>query len=426
MRFKLKTIPRLAHRLRLTPQIKLAIDILQLPLAQLKEYISGQIEENPLLEREEYPISGTNLPREDYNLENIAASPAGLYDHLLKQLRFRASCRKEYIAGELIISRIDHNGYFRGDLEEIAKDARMKTGQAEKALALIQTFDPPGTGARDLRECLLIQLQAKNTGNALAIAIADKYLSFLGRKRYGYIAGRLKVSVRDIREEAKKISRLEPKPGRSFGQAKAAAIIPDAFLKGSAEGYEIIFNSRDLPRLKINDRYLTILTQSNHSPQNKEYLRDKLLGARALIYGITRRKETLRRIIQEMVCLQRDFLEKGPSYLRPLSLSELAQKLGRHKSTISRAIAGKYILGPCGTLALKDFLSRGLKQENRTSHSCGAVKAKIRKLIEREKRKKPLTDREISGLLNQNGLIIHRRTVAKYRDQMKILPSGWR
>lgn len=211
----------------------------------------------------------------------------------------------------------------------------------------------------------MIQLQAKNTGNTLAIAIADKYLSFLGRKRYPYIADRLKVSVEDIRKEAEKISRLEPKPGRSFGEAKAATVIPDAFLKKSADGYEIVLNSRDLPQLKINDRYLTMLKQSNHSPEDKEYMRDKLLGARALIYGITRRKETLNRIIREMICLQRDFLEKGPSYLRPLSLTQLAQRLGRHKSTISRAIAGKYLHSPAGALALRDFLSGAVKPAKR-------------------------------------------------------------
>jgi RNA polymerase sigma-54 factor len=439
MYFELKPTQKLTHRLRLTPQMSLAINLLQMPLVELKEFIKAQIEINPLLnvESDSLSLDGTPLMQENYNFddednqnyqESLITAPATFQEHLLRQLRLLANSEEERKIGELIIGNLDDNGYLRCPVEEVAEAAQTKPPQVEKILSLIQTFDPTGVGARDLRECLLLQLKAKEEEKflpagrqALAYQIVDKYLSYLGNKRYGYIAGKLKVSVEMVREAMKTIINLEPKPGRSFNTERTVRLIPDASLRKNKQGYKVIYNDWELPQLTINNKYRQLLKQRDTPQDAKEYLRERLKAVYSLISAVKRRKETIQTIIEEIIYFQNDFLNNGESNFKPLILEYIAKRIGKHKSTVSRAMANKYIQTPWGILELRYFLSSGIRQENGVLFSSKAIKSKIKDLIENEK--EPLTDQKIAHYLKQEGISISRRTIAKYRTQLKI-PSS--
>jgi len=449
MQLQLKPAYKLTYKLRLTPQMRLAINLLQMPLVKLKEFIKEQAEVNPLLDIGNGKESGLDflardesespLIQENYNFEDdekqnyqeslITASPT-FQEHLLRQLRLLANSEEERKIGELIIGNLDDNGYLRYPIEEIGESAEIDPSKAEEVLSIIQTFDPVGVGARDLRECLLLQLKAKGEEKflpdgrqALAYQIVDKYLSYLGDKKYSYIAKKLKVSVEMVREEMKTITNLEPKPGRSFNTERAVRLIPDAILKKNKQGYEVIFNDWELPQLTINDKYRQMIKQEDTSKEVKEYLRGRLEAVRSLINGIKKRKETIQRIIEEIVSVQKDFLDNEEYNLKPLTLEYIAKRIGKHKSTVSRAVANKYVQLPGGIFELRYFLSSGVKQKNGEFLSSKAIKSKIKDLIENENKKKPLTDQEIFHYLQQEEVCISRRTITKYRTQLKI-PSS--
>jgi len=448
MHFKLKTTQKLTYRLELTAQMKLAINLLQMPLAKLKEFATGQAEINPLLEIEtdtgqklesDYPIpedipserKNHNLDNEEKQvyLENIISTPASLQEHLLMQLRLISNSEKDYKIGELIIGHLDNNGYFRHSTEEIAKATQSKLSQVEKILLLIQTFDPIGVGAKNLRECLLLQIKAKpllNNSQALAYLIIDKYLIYLEKKKYKCIVKKLSaegkmVSQEEFRKALDTIANLEPKPGRLFDTETAVRLIPDAFLRKNKKKYEVIFNNRELPQLTINNRYKQLLKQKDTPRETKEYLKERLKAAHFLIDAVKKRKETIQRIMEEVIYLQNDFLNHGESNFKPLILEQVAKRIGKHKSTVSRAIANKYIQTPWGILELRYFLSSGIKQENGQFLSSKAIKSKIKDLIENEN--EPLTDQKITHYFKQKRISVSRRTITKYRAQLKILSS---
>jgi len=452
MPLEVKLQPKLTYKLRLTPQIKLALNLLQLPLAQLKEYIKEEIEKNPLLElSEDTTPSKGKLDEILKNIENrenkeyesdilyteededkkqyreslITTSPT-LQEHLSRQLHLFSGSEDERKIGELIIGNINGNGYLDSSIDEIAESNRTTKSQVEKVLALIQTFDPIGVGARDLRECLWLQLKTKREENSLAGLIVDKYLPFLEKKRYEYIAKKLKRSVEEIKDAIKEIAKLEPKPGCSISQELTRRLIPDAVLKKNKDGYEVIPNDWELPRFNLNAKYKEMLKKNDTPTEVKEYLQERLKAGRSLIDAVNKRKETIQKIIEEIVYAQKDFLDNGATHFKPLTLSQIADRIGRHKSTVSRAISNKYVHTPYGIFELRDFINSGVKQENGELFSSKTIKTKIKDLIESEKRKKSLSDLGISNCLKQEGIFVSRRTIAKYRHQLKILPSKLR
>lgn len=448
MPLELKLSPKLTYKLRLTPQIKLALNLLQLPLAQLKEYIKEEIEKNPLLEPSDDATSKEKLDEILKKIENrenkesesdilwteededkkqyreslISASPT-LQEHLSRQLRLFSNSEDERKIGESIIGNINDNGYLDCSIDEIAESNRTTKSQVEKILALIQTFDPLGVGARDLRECLWLQLRAKEEENSLAGLIVDKYLPFLEKKRYGYIAKKLKRSVEEIKDAVKEIAKFQPKPGCSFSQEITQRLIPDALLKKNKDGYEVIPNDWEIPHFSLNAKYKEMLKKNDTPSEVKEYLKVRLKAGRSLIDAVNKRKETIQKIIEEIVYAQKDFLDNGATHFKPLTLSQIADRIGKHKSTVSRAISNKYVQTPYGIFELRDFINSGVKQKNGELFSSKAIKAKIKALIESEKRKKPLSDLKISNCLKQEGIFVSRRTITKYRHQLKILPS---
>ncbi|MGB4520515.1 MAG: RNA polymerase factor sigma-54, partial [Candidatus Omnitrophota bacterium] len=352
----------------------------------------------------------------------ISASPT-LQEHLSRQLHLFSSSEDERKIGELIIGNINENGYFDCSIDEIAESNRTTKSQVEKVLALIQTFDPIGVGARDLRECLWLQLRTKEEENSLAGLIVDKYLPFLEKKRYGYIAKKLKRSVEEIKDAIKEIAKFQPKPGCSFSQEITQRLIPDAILKKNKNGYEVIPNDWELPRFGLSAKYKEMLKKNDTPTEVKEYLQERLKAGRSLIDAVNKRKETIQKILEEIVYAQKDFLDNGVTHFKPLTLSQIADRIGKHKSTVSRAISNKYVHTPYGIFKLRDFINSGVKQENGELFSSKSIKAKIKALIESEKKKKPLSDLEISSCLKQEGIFVSRRTITKYRHQLKILPS---
>ncbi|MFZ2357417.1 MAG: RNA polymerase factor sigma-54 [Candidatus Omnitrophota bacterium] len=431
MPLEVKLQPKLTYKLRLSPQIKLALNLLQLPLAQLKEYIKEEIEKNPLLEPSEDTTSSCESDilwteededKKQYRESLISASPT-LQEHLSRQLHLFSSSEDERKIGELIIGNINENGYFDCSIDEIAESNRTTKSQVEKVLALIQTFDPIGVGARDLRECLWLQLRTKEEENSLAGLIVDKYLPFLEKKRYGYIAKKLKRSVEEIKDAIKEIAKFQPKPGCSFSQEITQRLIPDAILKKNKNGYEVIPNDWELPRFGLSAKYKEMLKKNDTPTEVKEYLQERLKAGRSLIDAVNKRKETIQKILEEIVYAQKDFLDNGVTHFKPLTLSQIADRIGKHKSTVSRAISNKYVHTPYGIFKLRDFINSGVKQENGELFSSKSIKAKIKALIESEKKKKPLSDLEISSCLKQEGIFVSRRTITKYRHQLKILPS---
>lgn len=451
MQFELKLSPKLTYKLKLTPRMRLAISLLQMPLFKLQEYVKQQIEENPLLrsdnteppqERfESFPhtkdfgagtySSGEFSKGENYNSdeqekqdfkESLLTKPLTLHEHLLKQLHLFADSELDCKIGELIIGSIDDNGYLMCSLKDIAESANTDISYVEKILSLIQTFDPAGAGAKDLRECLLLQLKIKGEENSLAGRIVDKFLPFLEKKRYKYIASKLKVSVEEVKQALKKITALEPKPGRSFNSETTICLIPDAEIRKNNRNYEVLFHG-ELPHISLNAKYKQMLTQENTPPDVKEYLKDRLKAAKFLIDAIAQRKETLRKVIEDVALMQKDFLDNGHDDFKPMTLEQIAARIGRHKSTVSRAMSNKYVQTPRGILELRYFLNSGIKQKDGKFFSSKAAKSKIKEIIEDENKTNPLNDKQIAALLNQEKISIAPRTVTKYRNQLKI-PSS--
>ena len=432
-----KTLVRgeLTYKLRLTPQMRLAISLLQMPLVKLKDYVKQQVEENPLLEIEnkEVPLKevGSDLnyssnedeeERQNYK-ESLITKPTTLSDHLLNQLHLFVNSDEERKIGEAIIANIDDNGYLKSSIEEIAKSTQATPLGVEKVLSLVQTFDPVGVGARDLRECLLLQIKAKGEENSLAGRIIDKYLSYLEKKRFEFIAKKLKVPVERIKDAIKEIAHLEPKPGRSFNTERAVRLMPDAILERNNNKYEVMLNDWELPSLKVNPKYKRMLNQKDITEDTKKYLKERFEAAKFLINAINKRKETIQQVTEAIVYIQRDFLDNGMQNLKPMTLSQIANLVGKHKSTVSRTVSNKYLQTPDGIFELRHFLNSGVKQKNGEFYSSKAIKSKIKELIENEDKENPLTDQEIADLLKLENISISRRTIAKYRNQLKILPS---
>ncbi|MFA4889810.1 MAG: RNA polymerase factor sigma-54, partial [Candidatus Omnitrophota bacterium] len=429
MPLEIKLQPKLTYKLRLTPQIKLALNLLQLPLAQLKEYIKEEIEKNPLLEPSEDTTSSNGkldeILKKIENRENKEPAPDILWteedeprpcvqergedkkqyreslisasltlqEHLSRQLRLFSSSEDERKIGESIIGNINDNGYLDCSIEKIAGSNRTIKSQVEKVLALIQTFDPIGVGARDLRECLWLQLRAKEEENSLAGLIVDKYLPFLEKKRYEYIAKKLsrhsgiplkagKCSVVEIKNAIKEIAKLQPKPGCSFSQEITQRLIPDAILKKNKDGYEVIPNDWELPRFGLSAKYKEMLKKNDTPGEVKEYLQERLQAGRSLIDAVNKRRETIQKIIEEIVYAQKDFLDNGATHFKPMTISQIADRIGKHKSTVSRAISNKYVHTPYGIFELREFINSGVKQENGELFSSKTIKAKIKVLIE--------------------------------------------
>jgi len=447
MELKASLSPRLIQKLRLTPQLKQAIHILQVNVIELRELAEQEFEENPLLELEE-PLSNEDieideildqdslsyyLPNQtDPNikdkqekqryLESLATKNASLQENLISQLHLNTSVEEEIKIGEYIIGNINDDGYLENSMNQIAEEAQFDKKTALKILELIQSFYPPGVGARDLKESLLIQLKFKGyTKDDLIFKIVDSHLENLEKGNFKKIAQKLKIGEEKVKELIKEIACLEPKCGREFTNEKVSYVYPDLILKENENGYWVEHNNDFFPTLKISNYYKKLLKDKNTPEETKKYLKEKLSSALWIIKAINQRQDTILKVAQCLTNHQKEFLENGAGHLNPLILKEVSDEIKMSESTVSRATTGKYISTPHGVLELKDFFSREL---NNTS--VDKIKALIKSFIEKENPTHPLIDFQLTKLLKHKGIDIARRTVAKYRDELKILPAHLR
>jgi RNA polymerase sigma-54 factor len=350
-----------------------------------------------------------------------------LYDHLIEQLSFSKLTPEEYEIGEYIIGNIDDSGYLSCSLEEIVDSLKSDAALTEKILRIIQTFDPPGVGARNLRESLLIQLRERGLEGSLAYRIVDEYLSDLDKKSHSQLAKSLGVSFEEVQEAMDLIRTLSPKPTMGRFSPGATPVIPDLIVERVGDGYAIFHNDRNIPRLRISPIYKELIRkQSTSSPEEKKYVKEKLEQARWFLNAINQRRSTMIRVMETVVEEQKDFFEHGMSHLKPLTMQAVAEKLGLNVATISRVANDKYVQTPQGVFQLRYFFNTGVQKQDGEELSRLNVKQMLEEIIKKEDPLQPLSDQQIYTRLKEKGLNIARRTVTKYREELKILPARFR
>jgi len=423
----------------LVPELNQSLKILALPLLDLKAVVEAEMLDNPFLEEtpandaipkltvtSSLPSQNIPGPDLDFRLGSLTKK-ASLEDVCLRQLGMFAETDEELRIGQEIIGNIDENGYLKATLDEIASSLNVSIEKTEHALKLIQQFEPAGVAARTVPECLLIQLELANENDPLLIKIVESHLEDVAKKNYSHIAKALKEPLAVIEPLVKKILRLDPKPGRNYSNEEIQHIIPDVVIDEKDEELEIMINDEDIPTLNINKDYKEMLKNNNLDPQTREFLKDKLNKALEILRSISKRKFTLRKIVEIIAQIQQEAIINDLSCLKPLTFQEVAQKLDMHESTVCRAVMNKYVKIPWGIVALKDFFSSRIHDQNGQSVSSSRVKRLIKELIEREDKKHPLSDQEISDILaKENNLKACRRTVTKYREEAKLASSPFR
>jgi RNA polymerase sigma-54 factor len=457
----------------LSPQLQQSLLILQTPLLELRNLVQQEMETNPVLEElpeevrtdergEAEPSAEDNFDNEfqklasldeewrDYMAQSASYSSDGsrssreaqekrqflfdsipvqdtLQQNLIGQLNQSVLSAGDRNAAELIIGNIDDNGFLQSTPEEIALNSGIPTEDFEKMLALIQGFYPAGVGARDLRECLLIQLQRQGKDNTLEYTIVSEHMEDLGRRRFPEIARRMGISVEDVQKAANNIARLNPRPGQVFAAAPQNYVLPDVIVEKVDGEYQITLNNEQIPHLRISNLYKDIIASGNNQTSEvKDYIRDKIRCGKFLIRSIHQRQQTIFNIVEQIVSRQRDFLEHGPSHLKPMIMREVADAVGVHETTVSRAVSGKYMATPQGVFEMKYFFTSGYQTATGESLSNISVKEAILDLVKHENGSAPLSDHEMVDILGERGIPIARRTVAKYRDELNILPSHMR
>ena len=385
--------------------------------------------------------SGT-LPEGDFpSYDQTLTKPSTLEDHLLWQLRLSSEDEEEKTIGHLLIGNLDEDGYLRTSIEEIAEEARVSVAKVDSVLSLIQTFDPLGIAARDLQECLLIQLRHLHNpiGNGYAHGgtrpesllelIIKGHLHELQKKRYSTVAKAVGRSVEEIVEAVHIIEGLEPKPGRPYGSDNNQVIVPDVFVFKGEDEWRVVLNDDGMPRVRLNPYYTEMLgTKRGDGDATKAYLEDKLRGAQWIIRSLEQRNKTILRVVQSLITFQEAFLEKGIQYLKPLVLKQVAEDVGMHESTISRVTTNKYMYCPQGMLELKYFFNAGIQRAEPGAEDLSSITVRelIREMVAQENPGKPLKDQEIVSRLRTRGIVIARRTVAKYRAELNIATASQR
>jgi len=457
----------------LSPQLQQSLLILQTPLLELRNLVQQEMETNPVLEelpedvganeRAEVEASAdenfknefeklASLDEEwrDYMAQSASSNFDGrrrskeadekrqflfdsipvqetLQQNLIAQLNQTVLSSDDRKAAELIIGNIDDDGFLQSTPEEMALNSGIPQDDFARVLELIQTFYPAGVGARDLRECLLIQLRRQGKEHGLEYGIVSEHMDDLGRHRFPEIARRMAITVEDVQKAADKIARLNPRPGQVFAAAPQNYVLPDVVVEKVDGEYQISFNNEQIPHLRISNLYKDIIASGNtQSSDVKDYIRDKIRSGKFLIRSIHQRQQTIMNIAQQIVSRQCDFLEYGPSHLKPMTMAEVADVVGVHETTVSRAVSGKYMATPQGVFEMKYFFTGGYQTATGESLSNTSVKQAILELVKHESGSTPLSDHEIVEILSERGIPIARRTVAKYRSELNILPSHMR
>jgi RNA polymerase sigma-54 factor len=478
MAIELKQQLKLSQQLVMTPQLQQAIKLLQLSRLELVDVVQQELTENPVLEEtseieedlpaeirddavvsmpdapdapeegeasgdaqegdrladldwrsfaESYPQPGSGVRPDDdrRSFEATLTRRPSLADHLEWQLQLApCSSDEERRAASVVIGNLDEHGYLRASVEEVARGAGVPESVVEQALVRVQSFDPPGVAARDLRECLLLQLDALRIDHPLVRALVADHLDLLQKRDFRKLSKVLGASIEEVAAAANVIARLDPRPGRAYGGDDPIYIVPDIYVHKIGDEFHIVLNEDGLPKLRINSLYRDVLGRgANVEKGTREYVQEKVRSALWLIKSIHQRQRTIYKVMQSIIKNQREFFERGISHLRPLNLRDVADDIGMHESTVSRVTTNKYAHTPQGIFELKYFFNSSINRVDGDAIASESVKEKIRKITSAEDRRRPLSDQRIAAMLRSSNIDIARRTVTKYREAMNILSS---
>jgi RNA polymerase sigma-54 factor len=471
MEMKIGLHLRQKQQLVMTPKLQQALKLLQMPAIELQQMLKQEIMENPLLDEEEELLEVAEEEREETEapeeekasnddgeeseekenweeyllsgwetaaglgeevqeefVERVPVAKRSFTEQLISQLRIVTDDERTIEIGDYLIGSLDESGYLTCELDEVANTFGTNVEEVGRVLRIIQTFDPPGVGARNLQECLLIQLAARGLGDSLAARIIGEHFDDFKQKKYPELAKKLKVSIQEIQSQCKVISTLDPKPGFEISAGEPHYVIPDLVVEKVDDKYVVYLNDRNIPRLRINHVYQEELLRDSRDGdrETKDFIQSRLKSARWLIQTIEQRRRTMVKVMECIVDKQREFFEKGTAHLRPLTLQQVASEINMHESTVSRVTTNKYVQTPRGVFELKYFFSSSLGTQDGSEISAKSAKDKIRRIIEQEDVRNPLSDQKIADILKKDGLNIARRTVAKYREQLGLLPARMR
>lgn len=442
-----------SQKLVMTPELRQAIQLLQYTSLELRDYLAKELEENPMLEMERSDVDSQTIEslkedkdvdlkeflesfddisykseidrsRNEYSMDNYISYSPTLRDHLIEQLNMISIGSREYRIADYIINNINSSGYFTSTTDDIAAQLCVSVEEVELMLSVIQSFEPTGVGARDLKECLL--LQVKDQKDQILKNIIMNYLEDIASNKLAKISKDLGITIEDVQEYADWVKSLEPKPGRTFRSEgeDIRYIVPDASIEEIDGEFIITINDISGPRLNINEYYKNLIINTTDE-KTSEFLQEKFNSALWIIKSIEQRRQTLYKVIESILSRQREFFRHGEKVLVPMTLKEVAEDVKMHESTISRATNGKYVQTPRGVFELKYFFTTGLTGTG-GDVSATCVKSMIRSMVAEEDHKRPLSDQQISEILEKKGVEISRRTVAKYRDELNIPSSTLR
>jgi RNA polymerase sigma-54 factor len=472
MEMKIGLHLRQKQQLVMTPKLQQALKLLQMPAIELQQMLKQEIMENPMLEEvedyleaqeEEQPEAakeetkdksesdgsgdeesidwgeyfqngfeigyGLGEETQEEFFERVPIAKRSFTEQLISQLRIATDDERTLDIGDYIIGSLDESGYLTCEVEEVAATFSVPLEEAERVLSIIQTFDPPGVGARNLQECLLIQLGARGLQDSLAATIIKDHFDDFKQKKYLEIGKKLKIPVQEIQNQSKIISTLDPKPGLEIMAGDPQYVIPDLVVEKVDDKYVVYLNDKNIPRLRISQAYQEELlkdAKDGGRRETKEFIQSRLKSAKWLIQTIEQRRRTMVKVMECIVEKQREFFEQGTAFLKPLTLQQVASEINMHESTVSRVTTNKYVQTPRGVFELKFFFSSSLGTQDGNEISAKSAKDKIRRIIDREDPRNPLSDQKIADMLKGGGLNIARRTVAKYREQLNILPARMR
>ena len=462
---------KLVQKLILTPSLQQAIKLLPMSTLELADLLNQEMVENPLLEevpteelqpaeqqqqQEKAEAPATEKPDTwddaDYEyffgdylddgyrsrtpsevkelppIENTLSTAASLSDHLLWQLSLQTADEKLVEIGGAIIGNLDDDGYLVASVEEIAAMGEWPVSEVEKALQHIQTFDPIGVAARDLQECLWLQIRHLGLEGTPTEKIVTEHLRLLQNHQIPEIARKLACSIEDLKEHVEIIRNLDPKPGSRYNPSQSQYVIPDVYVMKVEDQYVAALNEEGLPQLRISPVYRRLLdkTAGENTDETRAYVKDKFRSALWLIKSVDQRQKTIHKVATSIINFQREFLDHGIEHLRPLVLRDVANDIGMHESTVSRVVNNKYMHTPQGVFEMKFFFHSGISSSYGDNVSSVTIKQRIRKIIENEDPRKPLSDSKIVSILQKEGLMLARRTIAKYREELKIPTSNQR
>jgi len=467
----LQQVQRLSLQQALAPQMQQSLHLLQVSALELSQLVHEELQQNPLLEeqpKDEAPrlesegdaktaTGDTDFDKEFETLAKLddewreyfsqtnsvqrrsaeqeeqrqhffdsIVQPESLQQHLLSQLDFAEIDGDARKVAEYVIGSINDDGYLLTPIEELSISAGIPLEKLQSALNLVQTFHPVGTGARNLRECLLIQLHRLGKADSMEAKVVSEHLEDLGKKRYPEIARSLSLSIDQVHAVAKFIATLEPKPGRMFSADQQQYVAADVTVNSGEDGYTILLNNEQIPHLRISNAYKEMMAGGEKATDVKDYIREKIRAGKFLIKSIYQRQQTIANIAKVIVDRQSEFLDKGIAHLKPLTMAEVAKVVGVHETTVSRAVANKYIQTPQGLFEMKYFFTPGFATASGGTLSNTSVKDQVAQIVAHEDPNQPLSDQELVALLKEKGIPIARRTITKYRGELNILPSNLR